>query len=163
MTRATPAVLVCVAALGAVVLGCASPAPAPATQPSAITRVVEKRWPSGLLRLRKEVLLDAEGNEVNHGLYEEWHDHGQRAYEVHFVHGQKDGVARRWHKNGRLWTEETYVHGRKHGTCCTWDEDGAKRKEEQYADGQPDGTWTIWDAKGEIEAQSHFDHGRPVP
>lgn len=122
-------------------------------QHAARVEVIEERWPDGPLRARHEVVRDADGQPVNHGLFTHWHDNGNKEYEVVFVDGHKHGVATRYHKNGRPWIEEHYVHGAKHGTCRTWDQSGALRKEEQWQHGEPHGVWTVWNQRGRIKSQ----------
>ncbi len=131
--------------------------------PAENVELVAEYWPNGQLRLRKQVLRDADGTLIDHGSYTRWHDNGQTEYEAVFVHGQKHGLVTRWHQNGRTWMEERYEHGKKHGATFVWDEAGRKRKEENYFNGKPHGTWTVWDAGGRIKWQGSFEHGMPKP
>jgi hypothetical protein len=123
--------------------------------------VLEELWADGSLRIRREVIRDAEGGLVNHGIYARWHENGNPEYEVLFVHGKKDGRAVRWHMNGEIWIEEFYVLGLKEGSSRTWNDAGDLVKEEQFAQGKPHGVWTVW-KKGRTKARSCFEHGVPV-
>lgn len=132
-----------------------------AAQTAGGVETIEEHWPNGQLRLRKQVLIDADGTPVEHGPYARWHDNGEQEYEATFVHGKKHGLATRWHKNGRKWLLEHYEQGQKHGLTRAWDENGVIRKEERYANGKPHGVWTIWDKRGRIRWQQRYLHGKP--
>lgn len=123
--------------------------------------IVEESWPDGKLRLRKQVLRNADGTLVDHGTYTRWHPNGQKAYEATFVAGKVHGIETQWHKNGQKSTEQHYDHGMRHGPRITWDENGQKRKEEHFVNDKPHGTWTVWGKDGRIKAQNRFDHGTP--
>ena len=168
MLKNTLPVLLVLAALLGLPAGCTqadrkAPPDRTAAETAENIETIEEHWPNGELRLRKEVLIDADGTPVEHGAYARWYDNGRKEYEVTFVHGKKHGVATRWHKNGRKWLEEHYRHGQKHGLTRAWDEDGALRKEERYADGKPHGVWAIWDKRGRIRWQQRYLHGTPQP
>lgn len=161
--RTTLPLLIAAVPLG-LAAGCAhGPRPTPATQPMADVETVQEHWPDGGLRLRREVLRDADGALVNHGTYTRWYTDGTKEYEVTFAHGKKHGVAKTWHRNGRIWTEEHYRDGLRHGTSTTWDENGVKRKEENHVNGKPQGTWTVWDGKGRIKTQRNRPSDAPAP
>jgi len=148
----------------AVLAGCQHGGPKqPARRPVANLEVVEQHWPDGKLRLRKEVLRNADGSLTNHGAYARWYDNGQKEYETTFVHGKKHGTTTQWHRNGRKWTEEHHVDGQRQGKSTTWDESGRKLREESYADDKPHGTWTVWHQDGRIKWRTTFDHGKPAP
>lgn len=130
--------------------------------PSAeLPETLEEFWPDGSIRIRHQVIWDADGSPMEHGVYARWHENGLPEYETVFDHGRKNGRAVRWHMNGEIWIEEFYVLGLKEGACRTWNEAGDLVKEEQYAHGKPHGTWTVW-KKGVVRARSCFDHGVPV-
>jgi hypothetical protein len=137
----------------------AGPESAPESAPEA--EILEEFWPDGRIRIRHQVIRDADGGPVEHGVYTRWHENGGKEYETIFDHGRKDGRAVRWHMSGAIWIEEFYVLGLKEGSCRTWNEAGDLVKEEQYAGGKPHGTWTVW-KKGVVRARSCFDQGVPV-
>ena len=157
----------CFVAVAALLPGCSQKQPQMADEaspaPDAIeTQIVEEHWPNGQLRLRKHVLTNEDGTTVDHGLYERWHDNGQKEYEVAYDHGKKEGTETRYHKNGAKWTQREFRDGKRNGPSTTWDESGEKVKEENWADGKPHGVWTVW-KHGEIEWRHTFDHGVPAP
>jgi antitoxin component YwqK of YwqJK toxin-antitoxin module len=161
--RPALSLLIAAAPLG-LLAGCThTERPGPSAHPAENIERVEEYWPDGGLRLRKEVLRDADGVLVDHGTYTRWYTDGSKEYQATFVHGKKHGVATRWHRNGRVWIEEHYQHGLRHGISTTWDEKGVKRKEESHVDGKPHGTWTVWDGKGRIKTQRVRQAGPSEP
>ncbi len=126
-----------------------------------VAESIEEFWLDGSIRIRHQVIRDADGSPVEHGVYARWHENGLPEYETVFDNGRKNGRAVRWHMNGEIWIEEFYEMGLKEGACRTWNEAGDLVKEEQYAHGKPHGTWTVWE-EGVVRARSCFDHGIPV-
>jgi hypothetical protein len=152
--------VVLLAALGAT--GAPPALASPPEHPEPTIVVVEKSWPNGQLRLRKQVLVLPDGTEVDHGRYERWHDNGNKEYEAVFVRGRKEGTTVRYHKNGWVAARQEYRDGKRHGASVSWDASGTKVKEENWADGRPHGTWTIW-KDGKVQWRHTFDHGDPEP
>ena len=121
---------------------------------------VEEHWPNGQLRLRKHVLVLEDGSSVDHGIFERWHDNGNKEYEAVFVMGKKQGTTIRYHRNGRKATQQEYLKGQRHGRSESWNETGVKVKEENWYEGKPHGTWTIWQ-DGKVKWSHTYEHGLP--
>jgi antitoxin component YwqK of YwqJK toxin-antitoxin module len=124
--------------------------------------LVEEYWPNGQLKLRRYVLLSADGTEVDHGTFERWYDNGAKEYEAVFSFGKKEGLQVRYHRNGRRQSEQEYREGKRHGLSISWNPNGAKVKEESWADGKPHGTWTVWQ-DGKVKWTHTYEHGDPEP
>ena len=47
---------------------------------------------------------------IAHGLYESWHENGQKEVECTYVNGKRHGLFQIWYDNGKLLEECEYVN-----------------------------------------------------
>ena len=69
------------------------------------------------------------------GLYKEWYDNGQIAYEGNYKNGLRNGISTSWYKNGQKEAEEHWLKGQLHGNT------------------------KYWSKKGDLQFDLSFDHG----
>jgi hypothetical protein len=112
-------------------------------------------------------------NTVENGLFQRWHDNGQKKTEVVCLNGVHHGAYQSWHPNGHKDTEATYVNGKYHGLCQRWwcdstDEelafyqqwpDGQKLSEVTYVNGKPHGLFTGWHYNGRKSNETTYVNG----
>jgi antitoxin component YwqK of YwqJK toxin-antitoxin module len=134
----------------------------PPTAPTPTHRTIERHWPDGAVRERKQVLVLPDGTTVDDGPFERWYIDGTKEYEAVFVRGKKEGTTVRYHRNGRVASREEYHDGKRDGLSVSWNPQGEKVKQESWSDGLPDGTWTIWE-DGRVAWTHTFRHGDPSP
>jgi pimeloyl-ACP methyl ester carboxylesterase len=71
-----------------------------------------------------------EGSQCNYhsntkeGLYKEWFDNGQIAYEGNYRNGLRNGISTSWYKNGQKEADENWLKGQLHGNTKYWTEKG---------------------------------------
>lgn len=58
------------------------------------------------------------------GLYKEWFDNGQIAYEGNYINGLRNGISTSWYKNGQKEAEEHWLKGQLHGNTKYWSKNG---------------------------------------
>lgn len=62
-----------------------------------VIEVVRERYPNGVVKIQREVTLDADGNYVNHGPWKMWDQAGKLLSEGQFHMGERVGTWTRWH------------------------------------------------------------------
>jgi antitoxin component YwqK of YwqJK toxin-antitoxin module len=86
---------------------------------------------------------------IENGLYQSWHDNGEKFEECTFVSGRIEGLYQRRYEDGQIQEECTFVSGRREGLCQRWYTNGQKWKECTYVDGVKYGLYQRWYANGE--------------
>lgn len=146
----------------------------------------ELKFPDGSLKERYTYLLDGQGQEVRHGLDEEfyqdgakkgvrtwkdgriegavvyYHPNGRKSYEAHYVDGRKNGFATVWYMNGQKQWQTTFKAGKTHGRWREWHLDGKKKFEGDYSEGALDGLATWWHENGRMWQERVYRAGTPV-
>lgn len=97
---------------------------------------------------------------IKNGLYERWHDNGQKEYDCMYVNGKRHGLYQSWHTNGQKRSEYIYVNGLYHGLCKTWYTNGQKYMEWMYTRGQRDGLQLMWFMTGQKLEESNYVNGK---
>jgi len=78
------------------------------------------------------------------GMANLFHPNGQKAFEVSFVDGRKQGLETRWLDNGQKSSEINYVDGNKHGKQTVWHDNGRISYETNHVDGIKHGRTVSW-------------------
>jgi antitoxin component YwqK of YwqJK toxin-antitoxin module len=107
----------------------------------------------------------AERTHVNgklEGLHQRWYANGQKWEECTCVNGLIDGLYQRWYDNGQIQEECTYVDEKKEGLYQTWYSNGQKSEECTYVNGQRDGLYQTWYANGEKKEECRYVNGKRV-
>lgn len=135
MPIAWPAVrpVLWIAALGVELLLLTGCGPSESNRP----RVVEEHWPGGMVRTRRTVIENSQGELVNHGTLESFYEDGTPRSRGRWEMGQKHGEFVYWHANGQKRAELTNRQGRADGTFRAWDDAGNLIREETWRDGRP--------------------------
>jgi antitoxin component YwqK of YwqJK toxin-antitoxin module len=148
---------------------------------------VEQVCSSGIHFFRTKRIAELYGrNSIENGLFQRWHDNGEKDEECTFRNGKKDGLYQRWYENGRKWVECTYrnrkleglyqrwyenrqkweecrlVNGMKDGLYQSWHENGQKWEEAMYVDGVKDGLYQRWYENGETWEDCTYVDGERV-
>ena len=97
---------------------------------------------------------------VENGLYQKWHDNGQKWEEVTYLDGKRHGLYQSWHDNGQKHVEDTYVVGKLHGLFQGWFSNGQKHVEETYVDGKPHGLFQGWFSNGQKHVEDTYVDGK---
>ena len=69
------------------------------------------------------------------GLFNSWHENGQKADEIPYKNGKTDGLWTQWYENGKKQAERHRKDGKSDGLQTEWDENGNKTVEIQFKDG----------------------------
>ncbi len=86
------------------------------------------------------------------GLYEEWHENGERKLVINYNdNGRMDGLYEEWLKDGTKIKEHRYKDGWNDGINIDYHENGNKKKQINYEDRKESGESKYWYANGKIE------------
>lgn len=114
------------------------------------------------LRARRQVVLDADGNWVKHGLAEAWYPSGQKAGEMYFSNNLPEGKQVCWHENGVKMLVGESVGGLAHGHWIEWYDNGQKQSEGDYQRGERHGLWQFWAETGSLAESIEYRGGQKV-
>ena len=103
-----------------------------AAAPAVKRDVLEKKFPDGSVRLRREVVLGDGGQPTNDGLQTKFYANGKKAEEVRYVKGIKDGPWTTWYDSGQKSGEGTYKAGLNHGHEIRYLTNGSKYLETNF-------------------------------
>ncbi|MBX3420881.1 MAG: hypothetical protein KF752_04915 [Pirellulaceae bacterium] len=106
--------------------------------------VIQQRYPSGQLHITRQVILDSNGNFVNHGEYQEWSQRGDVIVSGTYKMGRADGVWIRFCTAGssKLFEKEPYTKFK-----------SPFQSSVEFSDGKMNGMWTISDAENRTISQ----------
>ncbi|MEO1497790.1 MAG: hypothetical protein AAFV43_11630 [Planctomycetota bacterium] len=112
---------------------------------------IEQRDDAGVVRVRRQVRLNARGDFENHGTYREWSAAGELLGQGRYASGQRTGVWRRWAA-----IEET-----PDATAASlYGFESPVLSESHYRDGRLTGEWRVCDAAGRVALAIEFDRGQ---
>ena len=137
--------------------------------------LVQQLYANGSPRISKHVKLDANGNYVNHGEYQEFGPTGDLVVSGEYRMGQQHGLWIRIcaTKQSKLFESEPYAkfkapfqstaefaEGKLNGVWSISDKDGKKVSEIQFASGQRNGLATWFHPNGTVFWQSEYKAGK---
>lgn len=113
--------------------------------------LVQQRYPNGSPQVTKHVALDAEGNYVNHGEYQEWTQGGELKVHGRYEMGVQDGVWVRIceSREAKLFESEPYKKFK-----------GPFQSIAEFTNGKMNGMWTITDKDGKKVSEISLLNGR---
>ncbi len=114
------------------------------------SEVVRDRFDNGKMRVERQVALDAEGNFVNHGRYQEWTRDGDLLMTGDYEMGQRVGMWVRIHtfQEGGIFKSAPYTQFKPPFTSQV-----------NFLNGQMHGEWIIRDADGKVISEIQLEHG----
>ena len=92
---------------------------------------------------------------VENGLYQSWHENGQKWEEAHYVDGKHHGLYQSWHPNGQKEIEMTCPDGK----CLYWHQNGQKYMEGTWVNGKRHGLFQRWNKNGTLLEEGIYEHG----
>jgi antitoxin component YwqK of YwqJK toxin-antitoxin module len=109
------------------------------------TTVTSTAWyADGTLQSKGGSLTDSTGSGA-HGLQQQWHPNGTRAYTGNYRYGVQHGVVEEWHANGNPKSSGSYIYGVPNGTHQHWFENGAAKELREFRDGMWHGRYLRYD------------------
>jgi antitoxin component YwqK of YwqJK toxin-antitoxin module len=136
--------------------------------------VVTQRYPNGVVRIEREVTLDAEGSYIPHGLWRQFDPTGRPIAEGRYVQSHKEGIWRRLYRGDdapllatapyRDFTppfvsQATFSRGNLHGKWTVTDAKQRKIHELEFVAGERHGQSTWFYPSGQIMLQARYEHG----
>ena len=115
------------------------------------TEIIKERFPSGEVKIERQVTQDAAGNYLNHGPWKMWDERGNLVAQGDYEHGNRTGAWVRWYRTvgeGDLMSKIPYKQFV-----------GPFISQATFKDGKLDGTWTIYDGKMRKISQWSFVDG----
>lgn len=158
-----------------------TPAAAVQLAPDAKVELIQERYPSGAVKIAREMAQDDEGNFINHGSWKMWDERGrvklEGSYELNQPHGEwvqihyEDAPHFMQQAPYRQFTapitsRANFERGRLHGDWTVIDGKQLKVCEIRFADGQRDGR-AVWYAanarpRREVQYREGLIHGELV-
>jgi antitoxin component YwqK of YwqJK toxin-antitoxin module len=99
---------------------------------------------------------------IETGLYQSWHENGEKWVECTYVNGKLEGLYQRWYENGQKLDECTYVNGQREGLYQRWYENGQTFTECTFVNGRKDGLYHHWNENGQKWEECTFVNGKRV-
>lgn len=130
---------------------------------------VRTRFPNGLLRIEKHVVLDADYNYINHGNWREYDAGGRKLAEGRYAHGKRQGLWTRWYHATS--ERKPRVNLRKEDVEANELADGLDGNDfadferpfssvAEFKNGVINGIWSIYDARRQPIMSVQFENGR---
>jgi uncharacterized protein len=152
----------------------AAEAPPPA-EDQALVELIKERYPSGAIKVEREVTQDADGNYLLHGAWRQYDDQGRLMAEGRYVRNRKDGLWRRFYRAGEtpllgtapykefeapFVSQATFRSGTLQGKWTIADAKQRKVHDVEFADGQRHGRATWYFPTGAVLLQANYVRGR---
>ena len=137
--------------------------------------VVKERYPSGVVRIEREVTQDAAGNYIAHGLWRQFDPTGRLIAEGRFLQSKKEGIWRRLYAGDDAQllatapysnftppyvSQATFSRGQLAGKWVITDAKERKVHELEFEAGERHGNSTWFYPSGQVMLQAKYDHGR---
>jgi len=100
--------------------------------------------------------MTTEGQRVQHGPINLWHDNGLPKMKGEYANGVRVGKFTWWHPSGTKQSEGVYQEGKKNGRWTWWHANGMKSSEGLFDDDSPTDSWTWWDQEGKVIERRTF-------
>jgi len=112
--------------------------------------LVIQRFPDGKHQIERQVVLDAEGNYVNHGTYQEWNEKGDLIVTGIYSDGRQHGLWVRFcnSNDSKIFTKDPYSKFK-----------APFQSSVEFEAGKLNGIWTITDKDGRTVSQIQFEQG----
>jgi antitoxin component YwqK of YwqJK toxin-antitoxin module len=149
---------------------------ADAVAPANAIELVQERYPSGAIKIEREMALDAEGNYVPHGAWRYYDEQGRLFIDGRFEKGQREGIWRRFYRGNEvsllatmpykefaapLISSTTFHVGKLHGTWTITDALHRKVHEIELRDGVRHGLATWYYPGGGEFMRGNYQNGLP--
>lgn len=146
----------------------------PSVPLTSVREMIQERYPSGTLKLEREMVQDEDGNYVLDGSWRLFTEKGQSLAEGEYRRDERHGVWRRTHlKNDSdlfssppykdfqapFTSEATFDEGKLHGTWTIMDARNRKVSEVNYERGVRHGQSIWWQPNGTPLMQAQFERG----
>jgi len=153
----------------------AQPVAPPVDESLSDREVIEERYPSGALKLRREVSQDAEGNYHNNGAWIQYDERGSVLTAGEYRHGRRQGTWEHQYGSeegklfadaasqgfqGPLVTGATFDNGVLHGKWSVVDAQDRTICEWEFADGERHGKSVWYASTGRKKREANFSHGQ---
>ncbi len=122
--------------------------------------VVEEEYDNGQVSLQQEVVINADGEQVFHGLMTHYWQNGKKKLQIEYHCGQKHGLRASWYQDGQPWSVGEHFYGKDHGEWIVWFADGKKQRQFTINAGVWDGAYTSWHANGQTKISVVYANGR---
>lgn len=93
------------------------------------------------------------------GLWTTYHQNSQKAAEVMYKRGRREGVTKYFDVQGNLLSASTFVNGVREGTMITFYPDGKKCMEYTWSNGRINGTMKTYYTSGELYEEGTWTNG----
>lgn len=100
---------------------------------------------------------------LENGLFESWHDNGNKECQVNYVNAKKEGVYKEWYESGNKYKEIIFNNDKMNGLNIKWHENGVKKYECMYVNGLKNGFEKDWDKYGNLTCINNYTLGKYTP
>jgi antitoxin component YwqK of YwqJK toxin-antitoxin module len=151
-----------------------APGEEPATTDDALVELVKERYPSGAIKIEREVTQDVEGNYLLHGSWRQFDEQGRLMVDGRLVRNQKEGLWRRFYRGDEtpllatapyreftapFVSSATFHKGGLHGKWTVTDSKQRLVHEVEFTGNERHGKATWYYSTGAIMLQAIYDHG----
>jgi antitoxin component YwqK of YwqJK toxin-antitoxin module len=148
---------------------------APIAEDGVIVELVKERYPSGAIKIEREMTQDAEGNYLLHGLWRQFDEQGRLMTEGRYVRGKREGLWRRFYVGGEtplldsspykefeapFVSQATFRSGALSGSWTLADAKQRKVHDIEFADGERNGKATWYFPTGVALLEANYVRGR---
>jgi antitoxin component YwqK of YwqJK toxin-antitoxin module len=141
----------------------------------AVVELVTERFPSGAIKIEREMTQDAEGNYLLHGAWRQFDEQGRLIVEGRYERHQQEGLWRKFFRGNEapllatapystfsapFISQATFRAGQLHGKWILTDSKQRKIHEIEFTGGERNGKATWFYPNGAVALASHYEHGR---
>jgi hypothetical protein len=94
--------------------------------------------------------------------YSSFDKHIKEESQCNYHANTKEGLYKEWYENGQIAFEGSYKNGVRNGLCTSWYKSGQKEAEEYWLNGQLHGSSKYWTQKGDLQFDLAFNHGQNI-
>jgi antitoxin component YwqK of YwqJK toxin-antitoxin module len=140
-----------------------------------VVELVKERYPSGSIKIEREMVQDAGGNYRLHGQWRHYDQQGRLVLDGRFATGQKEGLWRRFYEGDEaelldtapykeftppFISSATFHAGVMHGKWTITDSKQRIVHELEFCDGERHGKAAWYYPNGVVMLQARYEHGR---
>jgi antitoxin component YwqK of YwqJK toxin-antitoxin module len=148
--------------------------PAPDQEADDVIELIKERYPSGAVKVEREMTQDAAGNYVHHGAWRAYDEEGRLIIDGRYVQNQREGLWRRSYRGDEtellatapyngftppLISAATFHAGQLHGHWTITDARQRKIHELEFTGGERHGRAIWYHPTGAVMLQARYENG----
>jgi antitoxin component YwqK of YwqJK toxin-antitoxin module len=119
-------------------------------------KIIKTTYPCGLT---KQLYCHDENN-FKIGIYQKWHNTGEKYYICEYIDGKLNGKYEKWYENGHRDHICEYIDGKLNGKYETWYENEQRYRICEYVNGKRNGKHEAWYENGQCDHICEYIDGK---